>query len=206
MTDLAKQRLRIAMSALSGAIPHDLRRPPLGWTGVRAWEAEHVLELPQPYRTFVAEISNGTREGPSSPHGLLPLGHLPESWQRWEAECWLSPEPFDGTALRKPTVPFPLKEEWQWEYDYYDHDQHSPLLHGIYQHGSILLGSNRDCEFWILIVTGPQRGRVWWLGDGCAAPYADAGEEAEPEVDFAPWLQDWQADRGWWSQDPEDLD
>ncbi|MGW8883902.1 SMI1/KNR4 family protein [Streptomyces sp. NPDC055749] len=205
MTDFAKQRLRIAMSALSGAIPHDLRRPPLGWTGVRAWEAEHVLELPEPYRTFVAEISNGTREGPSSPQGLLPLGHLPDSWQHWEAECWLSPEPFDGTALRKPAVPFPLKEEWQWEYDYYDHDQHSPILHGIYQHGSILLGSNRGREFWILIVTGPQRGRVWWLGDGCAAPYADAGEEAEAEVDFVSWLQDWQADRGWWSQDLDDL-
>lgn len=206
MTDLVKQRLRAAMSALSDAIPHDLRRPPLGWTGVRAWEAEHALELPEPYRTFVAEISNGTRECPSSPHGLLPLGQLPESWLRWEAECWLSPEPFDGTAPRKPAVPFPLKEEWQWEYDYYDHDQHSPLLHGIYQHGSILLGSNRGREFWILIVTGPQRGRVWWLGDGYAAPYADAGEEAEPEVDFVSWLQDWQADRGWWSQDLEDLD
>ncbi|MEV0096001.1 SMI1/KNR4 family protein [Streptomyces sp. NPDC050738] len=206
MTDLARQRLRIAMSALSDAIPHERRRPPLGWPGVQAWEAERAFELPEPYRTFVAEISNGTQEGPSDPHGLLALGQLPESWQLWEAECWLSPDPFDGTALRKPAVPFPLKEEWQWEYDYYDHDQHSPLLHGIYQHGSILLGSNRSCEFWILIVTGPQRGRVWWLGDGCAAPYADAEEEAEPEVDFVSWLQDWQADRGWWSQDPEDLD
>ena len=206
MTDLAKQRLRIAMSALTGAIPHDLRRPPLGWNGVRAWEAEHVLELPEPYRTFVAEISNGTRSSPSAPHGLLPLGQLPVSWHHWEAECWLSPEPFDGTALRKPAAPFPLEEEWQWEYDYYDHGQHSPLLHSIYQHGSILLGSNRGREFWILVVTGPQRGRVWWLGDGCAAPYADSGEEAEPEVDFVSWLLDWQADRGWWSQDSEDLD
>ncbi|MGW3825405.1 DUF4240 domain-containing protein [Streptomyces sp. NPDC005071] len=31
---------------------------------------------------------------------------------------------------------------------------------------------------------------VWWLGDGCAAPYSDAGEEAEPEVDFVSWLED----------------
>ncbi|MET8433093.1 SMI1/KNR4 family protein [Streptomyces sp900116325] len=206
MTDPTKQRLRIAMSSLGDAIPRNLRRPPLGWLGVRAWEAEHVLELPEPYRTFVAEISNGTREGPSTTHGLLPLGQFPESWQRWEAECWPSPEPFDGTAPQKPAVPFPLKEEWQWEYDYYDHNQHSPLLHGVHQHGSILLGGNRGREFWILIVTGPQRGRVWWLGDGCAAPYVDAGEEAEPEVDFVSWLQDWQSDRGWWCQHLEDLD
>ncbi|MFE6156146.1 hypothetical protein [Streptomyces sp. NPDC057888] len=48
-------------------------------------------------------------------------------------------------------MPFPLEEEWQWEYDYYDHDEHSPLLHGIDQHGSVLLGSNRDGEFWVLV-------------------------------------------------------
>lgn len=111
-------------------------------------------------------------------HRLLPLGDLPEKWQSWKADCWLSPEPFDGTAVRRFTEPFPLEEEWQWEYDYYDHDEHSPLLHGIYQNGSVLLGGNRDCEFWALVVTGLQRGRVWWLGDGCAAPYADAGRQA----------------------------
>ncbi|MEU2601747.1 SMI1/KNR4 family protein [Streptomyces hirsutus] len=192
--------MRSAISGLSDAVPGDLRRFPLGWAGVRAWEAAHGIELPEPYRTFVAEVSNGSLEGASVAHALLPLGRLPENWQSWKADCWLSPEPFDGTAVRKFTEPFPLEEEWQWEYDYYDDDEHSPLLHGIYQNGSVLLGGNRDCEFWVLVVTGTQRGRVWWLGDGCVAPYADAGEEGEPETDFVAWFQDWQADRGWWSR------
>ncbi|MGW1087738.1 SMI1/KNR4 family protein [Streptomyces sp. NPDC002596] len=193
-------RLRIAVSSLSDAVPAHLRRSPLGWADVQAWETAHGVELPEPYRTFVAEVSNGSLEGPSAAHGLLPLGELPENWQGWEADCWLSPEPFDGTAARNLAVPFPLEEEWQWEYEYYDHDEHSPLLHGIYQHGSVLLGSNRDCEFWVLVVTGSQRGRIWWLGDGCVAPYADPGEEAESETDFVAWFEEWQADRGWWSQ------
>ncbi|MFD9214572.1 hypothetical protein ACFVY9_15965 [Streptomyces sp. NPDC059544] len=193
-----EQRLHAAISTLINAIPSSLRRPHLGRSGFRAWETTHGVELPEPYRTLIADVSNGWLHGPSSEHGLLPLGELPESWQHWEAECWLSPDPFDWTAPREPAVPFPLEEEWQWEYDHDDHDEHSPLLHGIYRHGSILLGSNRDCGFWILIVTGPQRGRVWWLGDGCVAPYADAGAEAEPEVDFVAWLQDRQADQGWW--------
>ncbi|MDF3142947.1 MULTISPECIES: hypothetical protein [unclassified Streptomyces] len=192
--------LRSAISALSDAVPGDLRRSPLGWAGVRAWEAAHGIELPEPYRTFAAEVSNGSSEGASMAHRLLPLGNLPENWQSWKADCWLSPEPFDGTTERNFTEPFPLAEEWQWEYDYYDHDEHSPLLHGIYQNGSVLLGGNRDCEFWVLVVTGSQRGRVWWLGDGCAAPYADVGQENEPEADFVAWFQEWQADRGWWSE------
>ncbi|WP_217127729.1 hypothetical protein [Streptomyces sp. AC558_RSS880] len=51
-------------------------------------------------------------------HRLVPLGRLPENWLSWKADCWLSPEPFDGTAERKFTESFPLTEEWQWEYDY----------------------------------------------------------------------------------------
>ncbi|MET7542397.1 hypothetical protein ABZT15_39600, partial [Streptomyces sp. NPDC005507] len=117
----------IAVSSLSDAVPAHLRRSPLGWADVRAWETAHGIELPEPYRTFVAEVSNGSLEGPSAACGLLPLGELPENWKGWEADCWLSPEPFDGTAARNLTEPFPLEEEWQWEYDYYDDDEHSPL-------------------------------------------------------------------------------
>ncbi|NUK86092.1 hypothetical protein [Streptomyces lunaelactis] len=41
---------------------------------IGGWETAHGVELPEPYRTFVAEVSNGALEGPSTAHGLLPLG------------------------------------------------------------------------------------------------------------------------------------
>ena len=38
--------------------------PPAGWKAVRSFESEHGIVLPDPYRTFVAEIRDGLRAGP----------------------------------------------------------------------------------------------------------------------------------------------
>ncbi|MGW6720492.1 SMI1/KNR4 family protein [Streptomyces sp. NPDC054995] len=184
-----------AIALLSEAFVAETRRQPLGWEGLRSWEDQQGVVLPEPYRTFVAEIANGTNEGPMYEGGLLPLGAKSDSWVSWEADCWLSPQPFDGTALRKLDRPFPLVEEWQWEYEYYDHALHSAPLHEIYQHGSVLLGSDQPGDYWTLVVTGPQRGKVWWLRDGCATPYSSSGELG---VGFLDWVRDWHLGQGWW--------
>lgn len=77
------------------------------------------------------------------------------------------------------------------------HALHSPLLHQLYQCGSIPLGSDRTGEYWTLAVTGPQRGRVWWLGNGCATPYADSPSE-QLGGGFLGWVRDWHVGQGWW--------
>ncbi|MGW1092693.1 SMI1/KNR4 family protein [Streptomyces sp. NPDC002596] len=184
-----------AIDVLREALPAAVRRSPLGWEELRAWERRQGVVLPEPYRTFVAEIANGTDDGPPDDGGLLPVGEKPDSWAVWEADCWMSPEPFDGTAARVLSQPFPLEEEWQWEYEYYDHTRHSPPLHQTYQHGSVLLGSDRPGEYWTLVVTGAQRGRVWWLRDGCAAPYADSPSD-QSGGDFQHWVRDWHVGQG----------
>ncbi|MFF4507846.1 SMI1/KNR4 family protein [Streptomyces sp. NPDC001401] len=186
-----------AIAVLREAFPAEVRHRPLDREELRVWERRHGVVLPEPYRTFVTEIANGTDDGPPDEGGLLPLGEKPDSWAVWEADCWMSPEPFDGAAVRVPGQPFPLEEEWQWEYDYYDHTRHSSLLHQTYQHGSVLLGSDRPGEYWTLVVTGPQRGRVWWLRDGCAAPYVDRPSD-QPGGDFLHWVRDWHVGQGWW--------
>ncbi|KES03112.1 hypothetical protein BU52_32180 [Streptomyces toyocaensis] len=186
-----------AIALLREAFPVEVRHGPLGWESIQAWERRHGVVLPEPYRTFVAGIANSTDLGPPDEGGLLPVGEKPDSWAVWEADRWMSPKPFDGTTARVPGQPFPLKEEWQWEYDYYDHTLHSSLLHQTHQHGSVLLGSDRPGEYWTLVVTGPQRGLVWWLRDGSAAPYADSPPD-QPEGDFLHWVRDWHTGQGWW--------
>lgn len=116
------------VEALRAAVARQRREPPLGWPALVAWEARHKVVLPEPYRSFVAEIANGCSLGLFSNEGpLLPPGRLPESWHRWASENWLSPEPFDSQAPRDPSAPFPLAEEWQWEYDF-DPDEHVALM------------------------------------------------------------------------------
>ena len=50
----------------------------LGWEAVRAFEAEHGVVLPEPYRSFVAEVSDGSFQGPPD-YGLVALAELIEA-------------------------------------------------------------------------------------------------------------------------------
>ncbi|MET8832528.1 hypothetical protein ABZV78_01235 [Micromonospora sp. NPDC004540] len=51
----------------------------LGWAGVRVFEAEHGIVLPEPYRTFVAEITDGSFSGPPD-YGLVGVAEIPDDW------------------------------------------------------------------------------------------------------------------------------
>ncbi|MFE9812485.1 hypothetical protein ACFYRN_40025 [Streptomyces sp. NPDC005227] len=202
-----------ATALLNAAFPAEVRRQPLGWKALQSWEDRHGVVLPEPYRTFVAEIANGVDVGPSEEDGLLTLGETPAGWVGWKPRDWFSPEPFDGTAARSPALPFPLKDDTQWAYDY--DPRQSPLQHQAYQWGSVLLGRDDpgpDCTaaFWALVVAGPQRGQIWTLSDAGAAPYVTnrhyvwvpGGEPVlSPPGGFVEWVQDWHTGRGWWRAD-----
>ncbi|MFD7711685.1 SMI1/KNR4 family protein, partial [Streptomyces sp. NPDC059786] len=75
----------------------------LGWEAVRAFEADHGIVLPEPYRSFVAEITDGSSSGPPE-YGLLPLAELPDDWG-------------GGGRERELREAFPLAEAWMWEED-----------------------------------------------------------------------------------------
>ena len=74
---------------------------PLGWEAVYAFEAQHGIVLPEPYRTFVAEITGGAAPGPPD-HGLVGLGRLPDDWG-------------DNRPVRSLAEPFPLTAARVWE-------------------------------------------------------------------------------------------
>jgi hypothetical protein len=176
------------------------REPPLGWPGLEAWESQHGVVLPEPYRTFAAEIANGcSLRQPSDEGPLLPLGRLPENWHRWDSKNWLSPELFDSWAPRDPCAPFPLAEEWQWEYDF-DPDEHVALMSSLYRDGSLILGAEETGSYWALITAGPQRGNIWLLADGCAFPYVGPDRDSVHPLGFLEWVKQRHTGRGWWDE------
>lgn len=166
------------MQFLRSAFETPWREPTLGHHGVSAWEAEHSVVLPEPYRSLIAVISNGSSLGPPEDGGLLPLGCLPPHW------------PYDRG--RDPAAPFPLQEAWGWEGEPLADDHHQRVA-DVFSNGSVVLGADDGPCYWVLVVTGPQRGRVWAVAEVGAYPYP------MPEAaGFLEWVQRWHADEGWW--------
>ncbi|WP_030657781.1 MULTISPECIES: hypothetical protein [Streptomyces] len=157
------------LEGLRSAFPPEWREPALGYPAVEAWEAANDVTLPEPYRSFVAEIGNGVRPGPLGV-GLRPLGQLPA--------CWSGVEP------RRPGAMFPLEAEWIWEDDESVVDDEDARIDAVFAHGSIVLRAQDTQAFWVLVTTGPQRGQVWLVTDLGASPAPD-GDPA----DFAQWVR-----------------
>ncbi|MFE6030291.1 SMI1/KNR4 family protein [Streptomyces niveus] len=165
------------LEALRAAFPPEIRRPPLGWDTVHAFEREQGVVLPEPYRTLVAEICDGSGEGPADVDGLIPLTSLPGDWG-----------PDDGQ--RAPEKAFPLTAAWVWEDDPRPYEEIEPLIDEVSNDGSVVLGTDGCGLYWHLIVTGAQRGRVWAVSDVGAAPFEEEpGGTGAPG--FAAWVAHW---------------
>ncbi|MFB7226275.1 MULTISPECIES: SMI1/KNR4 family protein [Streptomyces] len=171
--------------------------PPAGWEAVRSFEAEHGVVLPEPYRSFVAEISDGLRAGP--PHyGLLPLAQTPSDWGA-------------GRAERLLAEPFPLTEVWLWEGEEAEDEGEEEVpdqefqarVDAVYDHGSLLLGTDGCGMYWHLITTGPQRGHIWLIDEYGAIPFGTRpGTPLMPGTPgFAGWVASWAQGRSWFADD-----
>lgn len=178
------------------ADPHDLAvlraafsvddggRSALGREAVRAFEAEHRVVLPEPYRTFVAEITDGSYSGPPD-YGLVGLAELPDDWG-------------DGRPERDMSRPFPLTSPWLWEEDDEEPSEESGRSKdGVFDHGSIVLGTDGCGMYWHLIVTGPHRGHVWFISGEGATPFGAAFGFTTAEPGFAGWVSHWAAGKPW---------
>ena len=165
---------------------------PLGWERVRAFEAERGVVLPEPYRTFTAEICGGGYASGPPEYGLVALGALPDDWGR-------------GRPERNLAKPFPLAETWIWEGDPEADEKPEELYDAITDHGSIVLGTEGCGMYWHLILNGGQRGRIWLIsGEGAAAYGAESGW-AGAEPGFAGWVRQWVEGRAWFGLDPDAL-
>ncbi|MFJ4340136.1 SMI1/KNR4 family protein [Streptomyces sp. NPDC088915] len=166
---------------------HSGAAPPAGWEAVRSFEAEHGVVLPEPYRTFVAEVCDGLRAGPPS-YGLLPLAQTPPDWGADRPERLLA-------------QPFPLTEAWLWEDDETElsEQEFEARLARVFDHGSLLLGTDGCGMYWHLILTGPQRGHVWQIADEGAIPFGPPSPDAPMPgtPGFAGWATHWARGHDW---------
>ncbi|MFJ7948918.1 SMI1/KNR4 family protein [Streptomyces sp. NPDC096354] len=173
------------LAALRAAFDVDDREESaLGWEAVHAFEAEHGVVLPEPYRTFVAEITDGSYSGPPE-YGLLPVAELPNDWGNAEQERDLS-------------KPFPLAAPWMWEDDSDQAENADENLEQVYNHGSIVLGTDGCAMNWHLVVAGPHRGHIWLITDVGAAPFGEQFGYTTAEPGFAGWVQHWAANKPWY--------
>ncbi|WP_149829566.1 SMI1/KNR4 family protein [Streptomyces tailanensis] len=156
----------------------------LGWEAVRAFEAEHGVVLPEPYRTFVAEISDGSYSGPPD-FGLVSLANLPDDWGGEGQDRDLS-------------KPFPLSEMWLWEDDPRPSEEIEPILEQVFDHGTIVLGTDGCGMNWHLVVTGPHRGHIWHITGEGATPFGAEFGFTSAESGFAGWVAHWAAGKPWY--------
>ncbi|MFC8490081.1 SMI1/KNR4 family protein [Streptomyces sp. NPDC057235] len=163
--------------------------PPAGWEAVRAFEAEHGIVLPEPYRTFVAEVCDGLRAGPPS-YGLLPFARMPSDWGA-------------GRPERLLAEPFPLTGAWLWAEDEEElsEEEFDARTDPVYDHGSLVLGTDGCGMYWHLVVTGPQRGHVWLIDENGAMPFGTrpGGSPMPGTPGFAGWAAHWAQGRSWFA-------
>ncbi|MFD7940985.1 SMI1/KNR4 family protein [Streptomyces sp. NPDC059755] len=157
----------------------------LGWEAVRAFEAEHAVVLPEPYRTFVAEVTDGSFQGPPA-YGLVGLADLPSDWG-------------DDGARRNLAEPFPLTRQWLWEEEDVPCADEDPeaVVEQVLHHGSVVLGTDGCAMNWHLVVTGPQRGRIWLVTDVGALPFDAESGHTTCAPGFAGWVAHWAAGKEW---------
>ncbi|WP_328466424.1 SMI1/KNR4 family protein [Streptomyces sp. NBC_00448] len=165
----------------------------LGWEGVRAFEAECGVVLPEPYRTFVAEVADGSPLGPPE-FGLVSLGGAGgddgRSGQKGR----------NGRRERELGRPFPLTDAWVWEDDPRPVAEIDPVLERVFDDGSVVLGTDGCGMYWHLVVSGPQRGHVWLITGEGAVPFGAEFGHTGGDAGFAGWVRHWATDRPWFDE------
>lgn len=161
---------------------------------LRAWEREHGVELPAEYRTFLRDLGNG---GAGPFYGIFPLGLWDGAGRALES--WADA----AGDLRRP---FPHRRAWNLSDDRFeqpdefesdeDEDEWNEALDAEYYASSLT-----DGAFWIchhgcalrtmLIVTGPERGNVWFDGRADNSGIVPHSRKGGSHLSFGAWYLEW---------------
>jgi hypothetical protein len=164
--------------------------PVLTESEIAAFEARHRVRLPECYRRFLLEVGNGGYGPPQT--GIARLGEPPVEMTEEERRPWVD---FEVLACD-----FPFTESWCWEdepdmWDAAGRDWSSEAKAKLarIERGNLCLGGDGCGQSWHLIVTGPERGNVWFFADVGITPTV-------PKRDFLRWYEDWlNGVKNWWA-------
>lgn len=171
--------------------------PPLSEAELGEFEGKHTISLPEPYRTFVSELSNG---GPGPYYGLFPLGYFDAAGG--PLERWKEGDGFAGNL----SEPFPHSKTWNLSDarfnrpEYFETDEEEEAwcraLDNEMWRPELVNGAFPICHQGcairnLLVVSGPERGNVWVddrPNDGGIYP-DDCG--SQPGTPFLNWYLNW---------------
>jgi hypothetical protein len=152
-------------------------KPVISRSELEALESKYGIILPEEYRSFLLAAGNGG-DGPPY-YGLLDL-----------QAAVIKTDIFNKQNTIMLDKPFPLTDPWVWEGEKLTPER-LERQREIYR-GFLVLGDEGCGMYWVLIVTGEERGRVW-----C---FADVGvQSCAPALSFLDWYEYWlDGGRDWW--------
>lgn len=142
-----------------------LMRPCLTESEIQQFEAKHEVRLPEDYRNFLMYVGNG---GAGPGYGLFPLARFKEGFLEYQLASNVDID----------------SDEAEDEIDFYVIVQNLAFGSGI----QIL---HFGCDYFsILIVTGEERGKVWFESYRKFYPVTYSANDAT-HVAFLPWYEQW---------------
>ncbi|MFJ3792266.1 SMI1/KNR4 family protein [Kitasatospora sp. NPDC090091] len=182
---------------------HEFRlEAPLGEAEVAAAEAEFGVSFPPDYRSFLLEVGAG---GAGPHYGLFPLQRDGQGWH-WSDGGVRN----DGTLLGRDFLSVEERTRRETEYearepveaDFPDEESYRAAFRAWDEEwerldpeltaGAICL-NHEGCGYYILlVVTGPERGTLWFDGRAADLSLQPLTGEAE-RLGFRAWYLDWLA-------------
>lgn len=182
---------------LFGAGGHRYRlAPPASERQLTAFEDRYHVKLPEDYREFLAAAGNG---GAGPFHGVFPLGLFDgagtelEPWEEGDgltgtlADPFLLTEPWNLPPERLERPHFETDdEEYEWQ-EGLDADLYRPDL----MNGTFPICHHGCAKRTFLVVTGKERGHVWYDGRASTEPISPHADERGRRLTFAEWYDAW---------------
>ncbi|MFB7864617.1 SMI1/KNR4 family protein [Streptomyces sp. NPDC056069] len=143
--------------------------PPLPESEIRAFERAHGIDLPEEYRSFVAQVG----DGPAGPgHGLMPLtAARPEADEEWAVDAEWREDRLPGRLAEPFTLTEPLPGRIGRPAD-------------VLTPGTLMLGERGCGSFLRLVLNGARAGQVWELDP-------DWGGFVPVSPGFRTWYTEW---------------